>query len=227
MKTWKKTLCLVGAVLLLTLAGVIIWQMDNIQPLILYLQADSDEIAEQKEQTYQDHREELEGELGSSVDVSLPSKEQSDALMDGTKSPEEIKQELGVSGALNQSAETKPDVAVTKETLVNQCVSELSACKVDVMANLGKLKSETLEKWKALPEAERTAPKKMQLGMEALRQCYAYEVEVDDAVQTCLDRYRAELKAIGEDTAVMDTLWNQYCKEKETEKAYYLDRYLN
>ena len=109
MKTWKKTLCLVGAVLLLALAGVIIWQMDNIQPLILYLQADSDEIAEKKEQTYQDHREELEGELGSSVDVSLPSKEQSDALMEGTKSPEEIKQELGVSGGLNQPADGRPE----------------------------------------------------------------------------------------------------------------------
>lgn len=227
MKTWKKTLCLVGAVILLSLSGVIIWQMDNIQPLILYLQADSDEIAEQKEQTYQDHQKELEEELGSSITVTLPSDEQSSALMDGTRDPEEVKQELGVSGGLNQPAETLPQDKLTKENLVNQCAAELSACKVDVMANLGKLKSETLAQWTALPAEERTSSKKMQLGMAALRQCYAYEVEVDAAVQACLDRYRGQLEAIGEDPSVMDTLWNQYCKEKETEKAYYLDKYLN
>lgn len=40
----EEDLCLVGAVLLFGMSGVIIWQIDNIQPVILYLWADSDEI---------------------------------------------------------------------------------------------------------------------------------------------------------------------------------------
>lgn len=144
--------------------------------------------------------------MGSAITVSMPSDEQSDALMSGTKAPEEVKQELGVSGGLNQPADNLAQETVTKEILVNQCVAELSACKVDVMADLGKLKSEALAQWTALPEEERNSGKKMQLGVAALRQCYDYEVEVDAAVQVCLERYRTELETIRADTASSDTM---------------------
>ena len=223
MKTWKIILCLVIVVLLLGLAGVCIWQWDNLKAFFLYLNADADTIAEQRDQLYQDQMKDLEKEFGGEIPINLPSKEQIDALLNGEKDPEQVKQEMGIPSDPSQTQ----GPTVTKEDLVNQCVSELYDYKAEVMGTLGGIRSNMMAQWTSLPAEQRTSSKKMELGMAALRQCYAYEVAVDSNVQACLSKYRGKLAAIGESTAAMDTLWQQYCAQKEAEKAYYMGRYLN
>lgn len=223
MKTWKKILCFALVVLLLVVAGLCIWQRDNLKAFFLYLSTDADTIAEQRDQLYQDQMKELEEELGGELPFVLPSKEQVDALLNGEKDSEQVKQEMGIP-----SQPAKPQgSSVTKEDLVNQCVSELYAYKAEVMGTLGGIKGSMMAQWTSLPAEQRTTSKKMELGMAALRQCYAYEVTVDSNVQACLNKYRGKLAAIGESTAAMDTLWQQYCAQKESEKAYYMGKYLN
>ena len=219
MKTWKKVLCLILALLLFALAGLIFWQRDNVGAMILYLKADSDEITSQKEQLDQDHKETLEDASGVEIQVNLPSTEACDGLLNGSISAEQVKEYLGLTAPLEHDK--------TLNGIVNACAAELASCKVDVMAKLGTLKSETLDAWAALDPEARTTQKKAAMVTAGLKECYAYEVEVDKAVEACLDRYRAELEAIGEDPSVIDIFWQQYCEEKQTEKAFYLEKYLN
>jgi len=223
MAKWKKITCLILAILLLVLAGFIIWQRDNVEAAILYIKTSSDDIFEQKEQLDQSHKEELEEATGAEIVVSLPSQEQCNALLDGTATAEQIKGMLGLDVVVDPSAGPVNTLSI----IVNTCAAELAGYKVDAMAHLGTIKADVLTQWAALPAEEKTSSKKAAMIMEGLQLCYAYESEMDALVQACLGRHRQALEAIGEDPAVMDLFWDQYCEEKVTEKAFYMDRYLN
>ena len=219
MKTWKKVTCLILAILLLAMAGLIFWQRDNVGAMILYLRTDSEDIAAQKYQLDQDHKETLEEATGEAILIDLPTTEQCEDLLNGTADPDQVKEDLGLTTETQE-----PD---TLGSIVNACAAELAGYKVDVMAKLGAAKAEVLAQWTALSPEERTPSKKAALVLDGLELCYAYEAEMDATVEACLDRYRAQLEAIGEDPSVMDVFWKQYCDEKQTEKAFYLDKYLN
>lgn len=113
------------------------------------------------------------------------------------------------------------------EDLVNQCVAELYACEVDLMAQLGQMKKAAVDQWVALKPEERTTAKKQEIGFSGLEECYKLEVVIDDKVDAILKRYEAPIKELGGDTAVLNELWRYYCDKKADQKAYYLDKYLD
>lgn len=287
----RKPIRLIVNVILLCIAisvvGVAIWQWDNIQAFYLYLTLDDEEIADKMDDIRNEHHQQLEQEHG--IVVRPPSREQSDDLLDGKVTPEEVKESLGIKvpkeeatedestsdsqdSATQEGTDTPPPKDTSSDTnteateppysettdktvsdstetttvvtpkipdettataptrtaqeIINDCTAELYACKVDVMATLGKMKKEALDIWRAIPKEQRTKEKRAELGFQWLDKCYEYEVEVDSKVRAILDKYRAELKAIGADDSVLDTLWVYYCEEKNVEKAYYLNKYL-
>lgn len=218
MKKKKIGLMIAGTIFVL-LAILTAWQFHNLKAIYLFLTTDEQTSAQKMEETRQDHHEILEEQ--HAVTIKPPSLEQSSDLLDGKVTPEEVKETLGITPPVQTQPEQK-----TAEELKNECVAELYSLKVDVMGRLGTMKQEVLAQWKALSPHQRTREKKLELGYAALDECYDYEVEVDGQVKTILDKYRPQLKAIGADTSVMDTLWKYYCEEKASEKAYYLNKYL-
>lgn len=220
MKKATKIFLLILLVLLMLLAVFCWWQRSNIQALYLYLTMDEEEIIQQMENVRNDHQDILERE--HSVVVRAPDRQQSDDLLDGKVSPEEVKAQLGITSAPTTTEPAKK----TPEELLNACVAELYACKVDLMATLGGMKQALLDQWIALPPESRTIARRTEMGMAALEECYELEVVVDEQVEDILDKYRPLLTEAGGDVMVLDTLWVQYCEEKASEKAYYLNKYL-
>lgn len=234
MKRWKKIVLIVLAVLVVVLGALVFWQWKNLKAVHAALTTDREALAQSVQDTADEHREELEN---GGITVNRPSSQQTEDLLDGKVTAEEVKTALGIltlpssdeepgqpgetSG--NGSATDKP----TAETLLNQCVAELYSCQIDLMAKLGEMKQAALEEWKALPAAERTTLKKQEIGMAGLRQCYNLESETDSDVKEILARYRTQLEEIGADTSTLDKLWTYYCEEKEAQKAFYLNKYLN
>ncbi len=216
MKKRTKILLLILAVLLALLAAVAWWQRNNLKALYFYLTLDEDAIAQQMEDAREDHRQSLE--QNHAVTIRPPNRQQSDDLLDGKVSPEEVKQQLGIGTATTGKK--------TAEELINECVAELYACKVDLMATLGGMKQNLLDQWKALPAHERTSARRTELGMAALERCYEMEVTTDEQVEAILDKYRPLVKEAGGDMTVFGTLWKYYCEEKASEKAYYMNKYL-
>lgn len=243
--------------LLALVVGLAVWQRDNIKAVWLFLATDEETVAQQMEAQRQEHQAALE--QYATITVRPPSREESDALLDGTMSPEEVKEQMGVTPpapperpelpeeappALEEPTQDPPEEAPedtpvaeelpetpaepqkTVEELVNDCVAELYARKADLMAELGVLKQETLELWRSLPSGQRTPEKKRELAMEGLSKCYDLEAIIDEDVDQILDKYRVQVKALGGDTTIFDTLWEYYCDEKATEKAYYMNKYL-
>ena len=233
MKRWKKILLAVLAALILLLGGLCLWQWNNIQALYAFLTKDSAQIAQDLEQKREEHHQAIAGIVGD-LTVSAPTTEQSDAILSGAVSPEQVKEELGITAQLEkteparepQEGEEEPPAATAQE-LLRSCVAELYACKVDILGTLAQLKQEALAEWFALPAEEQTDTRLKEIGLAGLRKCYALEVEVDRQVDGILDRYRVQLEAIGGDTSVLKELRAYYEDEKTAEKAYYMDKYLN
>lgn len=219
MKKKTRIFLLIPAVVLALLAALAWWQRGNIKALYLYLTQDEEAVTQQMEATRQEHQQALES--SHAVTVRPPDRQQSDDLLDGKVSPEEVKQQLGIPSAPAAAAPQK-----TAEELVNDCVAELYACKVDLMATLGGMKQNLLDQWKALPAYQRTLEKRTELGMAALEECYKMEVTTDEQVEAILDKYRPLLKQVNGDLSVLDDLWRYYCEEKASEKAYYMNKYL-
>lgn len=218
MKRWKKVLLIILAVLVLLVGGLCVWQWNNLTAAYTFLTQDSQTIAANLENKREAHRAAIGEEVP--LTVAPPSTAQSAAILQGSSSPEAVKEALGITEQL-----AKTGGEATRDELVNSCVAELYAVQVDVMARLAEMKQETVDQWLALSDAERTDTRKKELGLAGLEQCYGLEGETDDLVREILSRYRAKLKAIGADDGILDTLWSYYSDEKADEKAYYLDKY--
>lgn len=226
MKIWKKIVLIVLAVMILALAGLYIWQRENINALYKTFTTDSQTIAKDLEEKRSSHHEALQEDSQVEITVKPVTTQQSNDLIDGKVAPEEVKAQMGVETVPQAETGTAAAVA-TKEDLVNQCVAALYAYKVDVMAHLGEMKQAAIDEWNALPPKERITARKMEISMAGLHKCYDYEVEVDAKVKEILAVYREKMTQIGEPTKPIDDLWVYYCDEKEAEKTYYFDKYLN
>lgn len=234
MKKRKQIILCILLLLIALLAVFLFWQRSNVRAVWKWLTLDSETIAENYENHKSEHHDAIVDEFQGAITVKPPSAAQSGALLDGKVSPEEVKEALGLI-AVHPDAPDGPQTAANQapaptyslDELVNQCISELYSCKVDVMAELGVLKQSALDEWIALEPKQRTKAKRMDIVTAGLQKCYDKEVVVDREVEAILDKYREKINQIQADTSVLDTLWEYYCQEKEDEKAYYLDKYVN
>lgn len=218
MKTWKKVILIILALLLAAAVGLYIWQGENIRALIKVLTTDSETIRQELTDVRDKHRQELEEAAQVEIYVPAVTPQQSEDLLDGKVTAEQVKEELGLN--------TPTPMASTADIL-NQCIAELYAYKADVMGYLGGLKQEAYNEWTALPAPQRTAAKKAEIANRGIGKCYDYEATVDGRVKEIIGIYHQKMVDIGGDPTPIDLLWNQYCDEKEAEKSYYFDKYLN
>lgn len=238
LKRWKKITLAILAAVLLAGTALCVWQRENIGALYTVLTKDPQRIADDMETVRREHQLALQEEKG--VTVLQPSVEQSESLLEGTVTAEEVKQALGLAALTEEHpARSEPDgtpepdrppeetPAFDRTAALNRCVAELYAYKVDLMAQLGQLRQETYLMWNGLPAEERTPARKQSVIMDGLYTCYALEAEADTRVKEILDRYRVQFSAAGADAGELDELWVYYCEEKAAEKAYYMEKYLD
>lgn len=230
MKRWKKVVLIVLAVLVVVTGALALWQQENLKAAYLALTKDRETLAQNVQDKADEHQKVLED---SGITVKPPSVQQNEDLLDGKVSVDDVKEALGITtpppqgeGPAQPSDNPDPEPTASAEELLNQCVAELYACQIELMARLGEMKQAAIAQWNALPERERTAMKKQEIGMAGLRECYVLEAETDTTVKDILARYRTQLEQIGADTSVLNQLWTYYCEEKEAQKAFYLNKYL-
>ena len=239
MSKTKKFVVIFLLLLLVIITSIGIWQRKNIKAIYTAFTSNSENIAYNIEKQNQENMEILKKEFD--VDVSLPTTEQTNELLEGKITAEELKSSLGLdnNSDINSEQSEKTTNLTTEDTasnnsnentandIVNNCVSELSSYKIDLMSQIGQLKNEAIGTWNSLPKEARTKSKMYEIGMAGLNKCYAIEATADANVKSVLNKYKSQLSNIGADTAIIDTLWNQYCSEKESQKAYYINMYMN
>lgn len=226
----KRVLLCILAAVLLSGTAFCVWQRENIGALYVALTGDPEEIAANMDDLRREHQTALLEE--KKVYVEQPTREQSESLLDGTATAEEVKQALGLTELIEEpesppEGEEEPaDPPPDQSELLSRCVAELYAYKVDLMEELGRMRSETITFWESLEPKERTPAKKQSVIMDGLYACYELEAEADANVRQILEKYRALFEGSALDTQVLDELWVYYCEEKAAEKAYYMNKYL-
>lgn len=215
----KKLWLIIPGILLLAIIAAVIWQWNNISAAIHSATTDTATIEKELSDLQQQNQKYLEDTYH--VTVRPPTQEQTDALLNGTVSPEEVKK--AYESASPPAAGSPTDISA----IIAKYTAKLYAYRVDLMAKLGVLKTEVMDTWHALPKSERTAARRTSLITEGVHKCYVLEEESDNNVKAILDELRQELKAIGADTSAADELWKQYAEEKSAEKSYYFSKYLD
>lgn len=238
MSIFKRILKMSIIIIVLAIAFLGVWQKDNIKAVYTAFTTDSETLANNLQEQTEEHISVLE-EYG--VDITVPNIQQTDELLSGITSADEVKSQLNFTennyikyeNILNTTSSNKlnnntsDDMTETINTIVNDCVSDLYSYRVDVMSELGKLKQEAINEWVSLSPEEQTDVKKRNIGMAGLDKCYDLEDIADSKVKHILETYKNTLKNIGADTSIIDTLWKQYCDEKEAQKSYYINKYMN
>ena len=102
MKTWKKILLAVLAALVLLVGGLCVWQWDNIQAVYAFLTKDSAQIAQELEQKREEHHQAIADIVGG-LEVQAPTAQQGDAILSGAMTPEQVKEELGITAQLEKT----------------------------------------------------------------------------------------------------------------------------
>ena len=239
MKRIKKLLCLLLALLLLAAIVFAWWQRDNLKALYQAKTTDAETILQESQAKIETHQKELEQ---YDVILKIPTQEEKDEMLNGhgiktgeqeVAAPEEpsasnaaVTAEVIPAAQDSGPEETQADEQPTAQSILEQCIQELYDCEVALMSRLGIMKQAALDEWHAIPKEQRTKAKRLEIGYRGLDECYVLEVEIDAQVQDILAKYRAELENINADTAPMETLWEHYCEEKASTKAYYMNKYL-
>lgn len=250
MKCVKKLLFIILILVVAVVVALCVWQWDNIKSLYTATVKDSESIV----QDMQQRQQEIENTLSEHhVTISTPTVEQNESLLNGTLTAEEVKDALGLTEVIEgidssnssdiesqqgtsqtvsqnsqeQDQDSPSYQKLQSEQLVNQCVAELYACQVDLMAQLGAMKQQAVAQYNSLPSEQQTRAKLQEIGLNGLSQCYDMEVEADRTVKSILSRYREKLEALNADTTILDTMWKYYCDQKSSQKSYYLNKYMN
>ncbi len=242
MKRWLKILIAILLVIVLVVAGLAIWQWDNIKAAYTAFTSDAETISQQME-TKRQEQEQTMSEFN--VTVQALDAAQTGDLLDGKVSAEEVKASLGITQEMIDEAKAETEIKEEKKMpskpksdagksvqqkandLMNKCAAELYACEVDMMAQLGEMKQSALAKWFTIPPDDRTDDKLISIGLTGLEQCYDLEVKADKEVKQILARYRKQLESLGVKTTAIDDIWKYYCEKKANQKAYYLNKYIN
>jgi hypothetical protein len=80
------------------------------------------------------------------------------------------------------------------------------------------------EEYKSLKEKDGSSAVK-EIAEKYISKAAALEAECDSKVYEVLDRLECELREIGSDTSVIDSIEQAYIKEKRLKKSYYLTDY--
>lgn len=218
------------SLLILAVAAFSVWQWDNVRPFLLSRIFSREVLSDRLDRLRTSNQKQLE-EDGVAV-PSLSSKQVEDLIMGELTSDKALKSlHLERYQAENKpKAESKASANTAKsnaepeiDDLVNSCVSELYQYESYLYGQLGQIRQSFLAIWISYPESERSASLKKTLGSQLVNQCYALETSSDSAVCAILDRYRAEVNARGGDPSRIDNLWEVYCSEKASVKAYYFN----
>jgi len=239
MKVWVRVVLGILLAIIIAVGAVIVWQWDNIRAIYIMLTTDEEAIT----QTLEEKRVEQETWLSEEYSVALlaPTAEQSSALLEGTVSPEEVKESLGITSEIEEKIAETPETekkvlnkkknpqktGITKaeiENYVNLCVAELYTCEVELMSRLGEMKKGIETEWAMTSPKNGTT--KRETIMRWLNKVYDLEVEIDGKVKAIIAKYNKILKSRGADTSGVDKLWDYYLSKKADQKAYYMNQYL-
>lgn len=236
MKKVFKVILIILLVIVLITGGIVIWQWDNIESIVLGVRENSEQINKRREE----NQTKLVDDVNSHMDEPLRelTEEEKTQIEEGSVAASEVYQKI-FEEKVQSSAEKAP---VTEEkSPTAEPPSELKETKDEIisryMVEFYKLQNEFnaraeatildgagyYESIKAHPQDPVARANTITHFTPVVR---GIEKECDAKFDALLSQLEAELKAIGSDTSVIVTIKNTYKNEKQLKLSYYANKYL-
>lgn len=239
MKRSKKILCGVLALILISVAGVVWWQRDNLKALKQAVQYSSGEL----EQQLQENQQLIQDAVNATPEVVIRdvTEEEREALKDGTLTQEELIDRLV---NVEAPAQTKPEAQTPANPPVStpqpeppaqeptpdpEYQKKLSAIVAEVYVlrekytiELDNMYAAAKEEYKAMPKSGRTTEKLSKWAAGYVTRATKLEKTCDTSMDDIVGRMEDLIRANNGDLSLVDTVVYTYANEKSLKKAFYM-----
>lgn len=235
-----KIFLIVLAVILAFIAGLIIWQWNNVNSFIYFLRYSEDDLNKMMD----DNKNELNTAL-SSVNIVVPrelTEEEINALEEGIITEEDaVEISLGITTLEEkiQKKDTENTTGANTENNVSSqpaskeqegasyLIAQLYVLKSSYMSKLDGLEAQAKSEYASTPAEQRTAAWKSSMMSKYAGKASALEGECDAKVESLIAQIKEELSKTGGDTSIINTIRSTYENEKQIKKAHYMNTYLS
>lgn len=239
-KTLTAVLVLVGV-----LAGVCVWQRENIDAFLKFRQYSQEEI----EQKLEENNQVINSATSSvpKVIVRPATDEEKKALEEGTMTKEELieslqKPEEGKPAVTPEPEEAektsqpeKPEAPPPQpekeeqtpeqsayEKQVSEIIATVYVMREEYLIELDRLKDAAVAEYKAMGEEERTGKKLAEFVSGYAAKALQMEKECDAKMLDVVERLETLLKENGGDVSLAQKVYDTYVEEKNLKKAWYM-----
>ncbi len=119
--------------------------------------------------------------------------------------------------------EAEPSKTGNASDIIKKYTAQFYSLKAYYSGQLGQLESQARSEYSSLTKEQKKSTSKAAFVAKYAGRASALESECDGKVNGILSGMKAELKAIGADTAVIDTIKSAYASEKAARKAQYMN----
>ena len=241
MKRLLKALMIFAVFMTVAATALAVWKGDTIIAAVNSLQYQNytkEELTQKIQENDQKLKEEIAQYTGGAPlrDISEEEQEQIDR---GETTYEEVYEKIlhEINQAEKESQETnkpsqseqtnaKPVVPVSPaKATTDKYIAKMYGLKSKYIGQLDACIAQAIEEYKTLPKAEHTSASKRSIMTKYMGQLAGLESACDAEVNGVLASLEKELKEIGADTSVIQTIREAYANEKSMKIAYYMATY--
>ncbi len=220
---------------LVLIAGLFIWQRNNIDAILKFIQHDEATL----EEMLIENEKEIDATLEEypELEITPLDDETKQKLQEGTLSEAEVAEILTQaskpsidkqqkpSTAKKEESKPKKDVAAANEEIA-QLVARVYVIQADFLGRLANIEAKARAQLHALPKEEQTKERKVAIGKSYVGEMTKLESQCDGEISAIVSKVRKLLNESGQKTTLADTIQSTYEREKSLKKAYYMNRYL-
>ena len=218
-KIWKIIL-VIFAVLIVLGTGFCVWQADNIKAVFNSFKYTDDQI----DKMIAENKESLEKEIKDKYDIVSDFTEEDEAKI--------ISGEMSVEDAVNKKrAELEKaqqnganDVVSKTNKIVSNRIIEFYSLKAYYLGQLGQMEAKVKKDYADMPVEKKNLVGKKELVSKYMSVASSLLAQCDAKMTELTAQLEKEIKAVGGDTSIIDTINNAYENEKNLKKAYYMSK---
>lgn len=223
MKRLLKVLTVLFLVLAIGIAGISLWQYENIKSIMVGLVENSEEIERQRNE----NQENLVNEINEYMDVPVRelTDEEKQQIENGEASATDVYQEIFEENIKEPDGQSQP--LSDKDSIISKYMAELYGLQNVYTAKAESLISQGASYYESIKTGPQDSAARAATITHFTPLVRSLESECDGKVETVITNLSDDLAAIGADSSIISTIRTTYANEKQLKLSYYANKYLN
>lgn len=220
MKKILKIILAIFIILIVFISGLCVWQADNIKAVFNSFKYTDDQI----DKMIEENRKFLDREIKENYDIVSDFTEEDEAkILSGEMSVEEAVEKKRAELLKTEIKDTN-DVKSKTNKIVSNRIIEFYSLKAYYLGQLGQMEAKVKKDYAALPKEKKNLVGKKELVSKYMSVASSLLAQCDAKMAELTTQLEKEIKAVGGDTSIIDTIKGAYENEKNLKKAYYMSK---